>query len=94
MAGTVVVEMIIDETGKLINSKVVNKASPDLDAEVLRVVRAMPNFIPATEEGIAKAYIYYLPVRFGVVNWQEQPPRPGNNNPTNTGFGGGPDRRF
>ncbi|MGV3587821.1 MAG: TonB family protein [Adhaeribacter sp.] len=66
--GTVVIEFTINETGKMVNSKVVNKVSPTLDAEALRVVRAMPDFKPATEEGIARAYTYVFPLRFGLVN--------------------------
>jgi len=66
--GTVVVEFTINETGKMVSSKVVNKVSPTLDAEVLRVVRAMPAFKPAMEEGNAKAYTYTFPLRFGLVN--------------------------
>ncbi|MDB5261795.1 MAG: energy transducer TonB [Adhaeribacter sp.] len=64
--GIVVVEVIIDETGKLGSSEVVKKVSSSLDREALRVVRAMPDFKPAMEEGVARGYVHSLPLRFGV----------------------------
>ncbi|GEO04249.1 hypothetical protein AAE02nite_19130 [Adhaeribacter aerolatus] len=64
--GVVVVQVIIDETGKFISSEVVKKVSSSLDREALRVARAMPDFKPAMEEGVPRAYVHALPFRFGL----------------------------
>ena len=93
--GLVVVKMLIDENGKIVSSEVLKSASPALDKEALRVVKAMPDFTPAREEGIIKAFTYTLPVHFINIRQAEQPAMPSQNYsyPNNNGTGG-QNRRF
>lgn len=51
--GTVILQVHISETGKVTNVKVKTKVHPQLDAEAVRLVRSLPDWIPATLEGSA-----------------------------------------
>lgn len=64
--GNVYVRMIIDQTGKVTQPIVVKAVdnSCGLEKEALRVIKLLPDFIPA-ENGRKKVSVYYhLPVRF------------------------------
>eukprot|EP01034_Spumella_vulgaris_P006351 gene6351-8090_t len=49
--GMVYLNFTIDETGQVYNVKVLRGVHPALDAEALRVVKAMPNWKPGTQKG-------------------------------------------
>lgn len=41
--------MIVDETGKVTHPHIVNSVSPSLDAEAIRVVSRMPQWVPGKQ---------------------------------------------
>ncbi len=64
ITGRVVVKLVIDETGKLVETEV--KRSPDelLTAEALRVIRLIPGWKPGTKDNQPVKTEMYLPVAF------------------------------
>ena len=62
--GTVLVQCLIDKIGKVGKAKVLTGISPELDAEAVRVVESMPDWIPG-ERNREKVSVYYtFPVKF------------------------------
>ena len=64
--GQVLVQFTIDEKGAIKDSKVLTSVSTTLDAEALRLVNAMPAWIPGEQKGIKVAVIHQLPINFVV----------------------------
>jgi TonB family protein len=62
--GRVIVRFIVSETGRIICPKIQRSLHPVIDEEALRVVRLMPNFVPASTNGIPVKMCYTLPVPF------------------------------
>ncbi len=62
----VVVQFDIDETGKVGNAEILRGSIDEYNAEALRVVGEMPDFIPASENGKPIASRYALPVHFNL----------------------------
>ena len=51
--GKVAVKFIVMDDGSISNAEVVSGVSPSLDAEALRLIKQMPKWIPASNEGKA-----------------------------------------
>ena len=51
--GRVVVEFLVNETGEITNARVVESIYPSLDREAVRVINAMPNWVPGEHDGNA-----------------------------------------
>lgn len=64
--GRVVVQFIVDKTGKLHDFKVVKSVSPELDAEALRLMQGMPDWTPGRQRGKAVSVQYNVPLTFGL----------------------------
>jgi len=62
--GRVAVQFVISTTGKVSDIKVTRSVDPLLDAEAVRVASMLPDFNPATKNGIPVATEYILPVSF------------------------------
>ena len=62
--GNVVVKFTVEKDGSITNSHIVRSISPLLDAEALRVINAMPKWIPGRHHGKAVSVGYVLPVSF------------------------------
>ncbi len=62
--GRVVVTFVITKEGKVKNVKILKKVDPNLDAEALRVVRSLPDWIPGRKAGKAVNVKYTIPVTF------------------------------
>ena len=62
--GKVLVNFIVSSTGKVESAKVINSVHPALDAEALRVVNSMPDWLPGKQHGEAVDVAYVLPVEF------------------------------
>lgn len=60
----VIVRFIINEDGRVSDAQVLKGAGEAFDAEALRVVNAMPAWIPAENDGKPVATWFTLPVRF------------------------------
>ncbi len=62
--GTVYVSFVIDETGKVGDVQIARGLGGELDAEALRVVKAMPDWIPGRQQGKPVKTLYNLPINF------------------------------
>lgn len=62
--GRVVVEFVVGKDGSISNVKVVRPRHPALDKEALRVVKAMPKWLPGRNNGQPVKVTYTLPVNF------------------------------
>jgi TonB family protein len=64
--GLVVAQFVVDKKGKIKDVKVVKSLSPETDAETIRVIKLMPDFAPARQNGKPVSFRYTMPVRFGL----------------------------
>ncbi|MCC8175826.1 MAG: energy transducer TonB [Bacteroidales bacterium] len=62
--GRVVVQFVVTKTGTIGEVKVLRGKDPDLDKEAVRVVKALPKFIPGKMNGQAVNVWYTLPINF------------------------------
>ena len=62
--GKVIVQFVVDKTGKVGEVKVVRSVDKDLDREAVRVCKALPKFIPGRQNGQAVPVWFTLPVQF------------------------------
>jgi TonB family protein len=67
-SGTVYVSMIINENGSVSDPKVLRGVSADMDAEAVRVVSMLPNWIPGEQNGKKVKVRFTLPIRFGITD--------------------------
>lgn len=64
--GRVLVEFIIDKSGKVTEVNVIQSVHPLLDAEAVRVCEAMPQWKPAYKDGQPVKCYYNLPFNFAL----------------------------
>ena len=62
--GRVIVNFVIEKDGSVTNARVLRGVSEEIDAESLRVVRAMPKWKPGTQLGTPVRVQYNLPITF------------------------------
>ncbi len=62
--GRVIVQFVVEKDGSITDAKVMKPVDPQLDAEALRVVNAMPSWTPGKQRGKAVRVRYTLPVMF------------------------------
>lgn len=62
--GRVIVTFVVERDGSISHAKVAKSLDPRLDAEALRVVNAMPKWIPGRQGGVTVAVKYTIPVTF------------------------------
>ncbi len=60
----VIAQFVVDEDGNIGELKIIQKARPDLDAEVLRVIKKMPQWTPGMQNGRKVPVFCKLPVTF------------------------------
>ncbi len=70
--GRVIIRFIVSSTGKVEDAMVLKSVHPLLDAEAVRVVSSMPDFIPGSQGGNPVNVYYMIPVTFALE--QEQLP--------------------
>lgn len=75
--GRVIVQFIIDKTGQVGEVKVVRPISEELDAEAVRVVKALPKFEPGRQDGEAVSVWYTLPINFKLQSKPKPQPQDG-----------------
>ena len=64
MQGKVIVQFVVGKDGTVRDVKPIRNISPELDAEAVRVVAAMPKWVPGYQRGEAVNVRYTLPVNF------------------------------
>lgn len=62
--GIVVVQFVVTKTGKIGEVKVIRSRNKELDAEAVRVIKTLPDFIPGKINGEPVNVWYTLPVSF------------------------------
>ena len=62
--GRVIVQFVVEKDGSITEAKVERSADPQLDAEALRIVNAMPNWTPGKQRGEPVRTRFTLPVTF------------------------------
>lgn len=62
--GKVIVQFVVGKDGTVRDVKPIRNISPELDAEAVRVVAAMPKWVPGYQRGEAVNVRYTLPVNF------------------------------
>ena len=69
--GKVIVQFTVKKTGKIENIKVLRSVRKDLDDEAVRVIKMMPDFIPAKQNGKTVDMLYTVPVNFKLFDEME-----------------------
>ncbi|MDE5843810.1 MAG: TonB family protein [Muribaculaceae bacterium] len=64
----VIVRFVVEATGKVGDVKIIRGASEAFDAEAIRVVKTLPDFIPGKENGKDVAVWYNLPIKFATIS--------------------------
>lgn len=64
--GRVIVTFIIQKDGSVAKARIAKSVDPELDAEALRIVKAMPNWTPGTQDGKPVNVKYTIPVVFSL----------------------------
>ena len=62
--GRVVVQFVVNKDGSITDAKIAKSVDPQLDAEALRVVNAMPNWTPGKQRGKEVRTYFTIPVTF------------------------------
>ena len=62
--GRVILQFVVEKTGKIGEVKVVRSVDKDLDKEAVRLVKTLPEFFPGRQNGQAVSVWYTLPVTF------------------------------
>lgn len=62
--GRVLVQFVVNKDGSIVDVKVVRSVDPYLDAEALRVVRAMPHWTPGKQKGKTVRVKFTVPITF------------------------------
>lgn len=62
--GRVIVQFVVEKDGSIADARVARGVDPYLDKEALRVIKAMPHWIPGKQNGKAVRVKYTVPVMF------------------------------
>ena len=66
--GRVVCQFVVERDGSITDIKVVRPVDPSLDKEAVRVIKAMPKWIPGKQNGSSVRVKFTLPVTFTLQN--------------------------
>ena len=62
--GTVIVQFVVEETGKISRVKILSGFDNGCDEEAMRLVKSMPDWIPGRMNGQAVPSIFQIPIKF------------------------------
>jgi protein TonB len=62
--GRVLVSFLVNEDGTVSDVKVLESVSDEIDEEAVRVVRDMPQWSPALQDGVPITVKYQIPISF------------------------------
>ena len=62
--GKVIVQFVVEKTGKVGEVAIVRSVDKDLDKEAVRVCKSLPNFTPGRQNGRPVSVWYTLPIQF------------------------------
>lgn len=83
VAGRVLVQFVVDTEGKICDPHCLNSIHKDLDAEAVRVVKAMPKWKPGNVKGNPVRVKFTLPINFSLN--RNDAKRPGGQMPPRMG---------
>ena len=63
-SGTVMMSFVVEKNGVISHVRILNSLFTDLDDEAKRIVRAMPNWTPATRKELPVRTLCKLPIIF------------------------------
>ena len=97
--GRVFVQFIVSKTGEVIKPRILKGIGNGCDEEALRVMRAMPRWLPGKQNGKTVAVMFNLPINFavdlpkskaatGLMPAVSSPPLPSDNNLSRVRIGG------
>lgn len=64
--GRVILQMTVNQDGRVISPKIIQSVSPSLDAEAIRIVLNMPRWEPGKDKGEPVSVRYTLPISFAL----------------------------
>ena len=64
--GRVLVNFVVEKDGSITEVKVLKPGFPSLDAEAIRVVKAIPKWKPGYQNGRAVRVLFTLPINFSL----------------------------
>jgi len=64
--GSVEVNFVINQNGKVVNAKVTKEIHPALDAEAIRVISSMPDWNPGKQDGKTVDVSFTIPIQFSL----------------------------
>ncbi|MES2680592.1 MAG: TonB family protein [Bacteroidota bacterium] len=62
--GKVFINFVISENGELLKYRLIKKVNPELDAEVIRILKLMPRWNPSFHNGLPGKTSYNMPINF------------------------------
>ena len=62
--GRVILSFVVEPDGSISNIQVIRSVTPDFDKEAVRLVKAMPKWVPGRQNGEAVRVKYNMPVLF------------------------------
>ena len=62
--GRVIIDFVVERSGKLTNIRVVKSVNPALDKEAMRIVNLMPKWIPGRQSYKTVRVKYIIPITF------------------------------
>jgi len=65
----VIAKFVVDKSGNIENIEILNSGRADLDEEVKRVIKKMPQWKPGMQAGKAVDVYFKLPVTFTNTNY-------------------------
>ena len=74
--GRVILQFVVEKDGQIGEVKVARSVDPELDAEAVRVVKSMPNFVPGRQDGKPVAVWYTIPISFKLQSKPQQQEQP------------------
>ena len=64
--GRVIATFVVDKDGSITDAEIVRSVYPSLDAEALRVINAMPKWVPGRHRGSPVRVKYTVPLTFSL----------------------------
>jgi len=85
--GKIIVRFTVNESGKVENAVILRGVYPSIDAEGLKVVSSLPDFVPGEQNGKKVAVYYTLPITFKLDGDSKPAPSPEKNSIVALGYG-------
>lgn len=68
IAGIVIIQFVVEKDGSITNVKIKRSVHPLLDSAAVKLISAMPAWMPGEQQGKIKRSLFILPVNFQLGN--------------------------